>query len=123
MRRGFRKYPTESMAFIQIIGEGESSMLRIVPTGLLTAIALGLTTVVNGQVPAVQKGEATAGGAQGARAAAIPGANDVVATVTINNHTDKITKGEVVGLLSRYPAPPTEDREAAYQVAVDTLIN
>ena len=102
-------------------------MLRIVPTGLIAAIALGLTTAVNGQGPAVQNGAATpgatAGGAQGARAAAIPGANDVVATVTINNHTDKITKGEVFGLLSRYPAPPNEDREAAYQVAVDTLIN
>ena len=47
----------------------------------------------------------------------------MVATVTSRNHTDKITKGEVYNFLSRNPLPAPEDREAAYQMAADMLIN
>ena len=51
------------------------------------------------------------------------GLNDVVATVTDNGQTDKITKGEVLTFFSRYPIPPTENRETVYREAVDSLVN
>jgi len=53
----------------------------------------------------------------------IPGANDVVATVAQGNVTDKVTKGEVVSFLSRYPIPANENREQVYRDAVESLIN
>jgi len=95
-------------------------------------IAWGLTIVGGGHAQTVPKGAApptsnagaTGAGTQaGAAGPAIAGANDVVATVTSHNQTDKVTKGEVINFLSRYPLPPNEDREAAYQGAVDALVN
>ena len=53
----------------------------------------------------------------------IPGANDVLATVTDGNVTEKVTKGEVVNFLSRYPIPANENREQVYHDAVDSLVN
>jgi parvulin-like peptidyl-prolyl isomerase len=47
-----------------------------------------------------------------------PGADEVVATV----NDDKITKGELINFLSRYPVP-TENREQIYHDAVDSLVN
>jgi len=95
-------------------------MLRTVLSGLLTSIALGLTTLadVRAQTPPPA---APSGG--GAPAVGRAGLNDVVATVSDNGHTDKITKGEVLAFVSRYPIPPTEDRETVYRETVDTLIN
>jgi peptidyl-prolyl cis-trans isomerase C len=43
--------------------------------------------------------------------------------VTGQNQTDKVTKGDVLNFLSRYPLPPAEDREIAYKGAVDALVN
>jgi len=48
---------------------------------------------------------------------------EVVATVTDKGVTDNITKGEVFNVVTRYPIPPTEDRELVYRDAVDTLVN
>jgi peptidyl-prolyl cis-trans isomerase C len=43
----------------------------------------------------------------------------VVATV----NGDKITKGDLLNFLTRYPLPPVENREQIYRDAVDSLIN
>ncbi|MGP0069570.1 MAG: peptidylprolyl isomerase [Isosphaeraceae bacterium] len=102
-------------------------MSRTARTGLFALIALGIATAGNGQDPTGTKTTAPpgadAGAAQGGRGPTIPGANDVVATVTSHNHVDKITKGEVFNFLSRNPLPAPEDREVAYQMAVDMLVN
>jgi peptidyl-prolyl cis-trans isomerase C len=95
-------------------------MLRTVLSGLLTSIALGLTTVADVRAqtppPAVPIGG-------GAAAVGRAGLNDVVATVTNNGHADKVTKGEVLGFINRYPIPPTENRETIYRDAIDSLVN
>ncbi len=57
------------------------------------------------------------------RAAVIPGANDVVATVADENAKDQVTKGEVINFLSRYPIPANENRDQVYHDAVDSLVN
>jgi peptidyl-prolyl cis-trans isomerase C len=102
-------------------------MFRIARTALFSLIALGMATASRGQDTTAQTGAAAPGAdaaaAQGGRAPTIPGANDVVATVTSHNHTDKVTKGEVFNFLSRNALPPNEDRETAYQIAVDMLVN
>ncbi|HZW32194.1 MAG TPA: peptidylprolyl isomerase [Isosphaeraceae bacterium] len=97
-------------------------MSRSVGTSLLSLIAWGLTGMGAGQAQTLPKGVAPPGQA-GATTPAIPGLNDVVATVTTQNRTDKVTKGEVLNYLSRNPLPAPEDRDAAYHVAVDVLIN
>lgn len=47
-----------------------------------------------------------------------PGLNQVVATV----NGEKVTKGEIINLLSRYQLPP-DSEEQIYHDAVDTIIN
>lgn len=49
--------------------------------------------------------------------------DEVVATVDANGATEKVVKGEVFNVITRYPIPPTEDREQVYRDAVDTLVN
>ena len=56
------------------------------------------------------------------RRPAIPGLNDVVATITVGNQTEKVTKGELIELLSRYPIPD-DDREAIYRQGIDNVVN
>ncbi len=43
--------------------------------------------------------------------------------MTSHNHTTKITKGEVFNFLKNYPLPPVAERDEAYHLAVDNLIN
>jgi peptidyl-prolyl cis-trans isomerase C len=113
--------------------EGEDLMFRTVRTGLLPVIALGLIAV-GGQAQTASKtatapgsdAAATAGGAPaqaGAAGSAAAGADVVLATVTSHNRTDKVTRAEVINFLSRNPLPPSEEREAAYQTAVNMLVN
>jgi peptidyl-prolyl cis-trans isomerase C len=47
----------------------------------------------------------------------------LIATVTSHNHTSKVTKGEVFTFFSRYPLPPVDERDIAYHIAVENLIN
>ncbi|MGC8644482.1 MAG: peptidylprolyl isomerase [Isosphaeraceae bacterium] len=92
-----------------------------VQAGLMLILILGLSggfSLVRAQTP--QPG-APAGPA--ARPPAIPGAGDVLATVTEGNVTEKVTKGELIGFLSRYPIPASENREQVYHDAVDSLVN
>jgi peptidyl-prolyl cis-trans isomerase C len=94
---------------------------------VLTLIACGLAAGRSGQAQTVQLGGGTQAATAGAQAQPtpppIPGASDVLATVTGRNQTDKVTKGDVLNFLSRYPLPPAEDREIAYKGAVDALVN
>ena len=47
----------------------------------------------------------------------------MLATATSHNQTAKVTKADVLGLLSRYPLPPPDEREIAYNKAVELLVN
>jgi peptidyl-prolyl cis-trans isomerase C len=102
-------------------------MFRRARTGLFALIAMGMATAGWGQNTAIPPGSTPPGAdsaaAQAPRPPAIPGANDVVATVTSHNHTTKITKGEVYQFLGNYPVPPIEERDEAYRLAVDNLVN
>ncbi len=73
-------------------------MFRIARTGLLTLMVLGVTAVGNGQETSLPIGTAPpgAGAAPVDRGQPIPGATDVIATVTSHNQTSKITKGELI---------------------------
>jgi parvulin-like peptidyl-prolyl isomerase len=100
------------------------SMRRSVQAGLLTVLVLGLgaaTASVRAQAQA--QPARPAGAAATGRAPVVPGANDVVATVTQGTVAEKVTKGEVVSFLSRYPIPANENREQVYHDAVESLIN
>jgi parvulin-like peptidyl-prolyl isomerase len=96
-----------------------------VNTGLLFLAALGLGVVsANGQTQS-EKAQAPPAGelAPGIARPGIPGGNDVVATVTNGNQTDKVTKGEIVTFLSHYPAPRAEDRETVFNETLEALLN
>src|SRR6476619_4145476 len=88
---------------------------------LVSGLSVGNASV-HAQAQAQPARPAGPGAATG-RVAAIPGANEVVATVAQGNVTDKVTKGEVVSFLSRYPIPANENREQVYRDAVESLIN
>jgi len=72
--------------------------------------------------PAQAKAAAPAPG-QAAAAPLVKNPEEVVATVEYNGATEKITKGEVFNVITRYPIPDTDDRELVYRDAVDTLVN
>jgi peptidyl-prolyl cis-trans isomerase C len=93
-------------------------LLRNVPSALLTLIALGLTTLTGARA---QTAPSAAPGT--APTVSRAGLNDVVATVIDNGHTDKITKGEVLTFISRYPIPANENRETVYRETIESLIN
>ena len=90
---------------------------------LLSLIATGLTTVaVRAQAPTapapVPGGSPPAAG----RGPAIPGFNDVLATISVGNQTEKVTKGELIEILSRY-AIADDDRETLYRQGIDNKVN
>ncbi|QEH33338.1 Foldase protein PrsA 1 precursor [Aquisphaera giovannonii] len=99
-------------------------MGRSVQAGLLSIFILGAVagaptpTFAQAQPPA-----APAGPQASTPRAQIPGYNDVVATVSEGNVSDKVTKGEVITFLSRYPIPAAEDRDQLYRNVVDSLVN
>lgn len=101
-------------------------MRRRVQVGLLSVLVSGLAAggaSVRAQAPAKTAQPAAPAAAVTGRAPVIPGANDVVATVTQGAVSEKVTKGEVVNFLSRYPIPANENREQVYRDAVESLIN
>src|SRR5215469_15910191 len=99
-------------------------MRRTVKAGLLFLGMLTLGIVIaNGQTQPQNAQAPPAGGvAPGLTRPGIPGANDVVATVTNGNQTDKVTKGEVITFLSHYPAPRPEDRETVFNETLEALL-
>jgi peptidyl-prolyl cis-trans isomerase C len=93
-------------------------------------VLTGLAPIVAAQAPVQQPNQPAAAGAQVTtkpaapqRGAGIPGFNDVVATITSEGRTDKVTKGDVVTFMSHYPMPAEEDREDRYRQTVDSLVN
>jgi peptidyl-prolyl cis-trans isomerase C len=96
-------------------------MFRIARTGLLTLMVLGVTAVGNGQQTPPPIGTAPPGTSEAP--VPIPGATDVMATVTSHNQTSKITKGELNSILRNYAIPAGEDLESVYHQAVDMLAN
>jgi parvulin-like peptidyl-prolyl isomerase len=100
-------------------------MRRTVHAGLLFLASLGL-----GVVPAVGQSQTEraqapppAGIAPGLGRPGIPGASDVLATVSNHSQTEKVTKGEIVTFLSHYPAPRPEDQEIVFNETLDALLN
>jgi peptidyl-prolyl cis-trans isomerase C len=89
-----------------------------------TCLSVGLIVIVLGiSNLADVRGQTAPPGAAVAPAGGRSGLSDVVATITDNGHTDKITKGEVLTFISRYPIPPNENRETVYRETVDSLIH
>jgi parvulin-like peptidyl-prolyl isomerase len=98
----------------------ESLMLRMIRIGLWSLAAMGFVTVGQAQQPAAAPG----GNAPSVAAQAIPGGGEVLATVTSRNLTDQIKKADVIDLLSRNNVvPPPEEREIAYNRAIEVLVN
>jgi peptidyl-prolyl cis-trans isomerase C len=97
-------------------------MPRTFCVAFLSLIALGLMapTTVSAQAPTAPPPGAGAGAPSAGPA--IPGLNDVLATVTVGNQTEKLTKLDLLELLSRYPIAE-DDHEATYRQGIDTLVN
>src|SRR5262245_33534482 len=113
-----------------IVREGDCLMPRSFRNKLLSLIVIGLATMAvaraqNPTAPATPPpiGGAVANSAAGTgRAQAIPGFNDVVATIALGNQKDKVTKGELINLLSRYPIAD-QNRENVYREGIDHVVN
>jgi len=97
-------------------------MPRTFRAALLSLIATGLTTLAGVRAQDPTAPASAAGGGAPATVPAIPGLNDVLATVTVGNKTEKVTKGELIDLLSRYPIP-NDDREGTYRQGIDNIVN
>jgi peptidyl-prolyl cis-trans isomerase C len=110
--------------FCRLFEREIGSMPRTFRIILLSLIATGLTTMstVWAQAPTAPPtgpgGSAPAAG----RGPAIPGFNDVLATITVGTQTEKVTKGELIEILSRY-AIPDDDRETLYRQGIDNKVN
>ncbi len=107
-------------------------MRRIVLTSFATLTALGFVLTTDAAraqstpakaKPAPAQPKAGAAPAAAVQAPGIPNADEVVATVTYNDATENVTKGEVLKVITRYPIPATESREQVYHDAIDTLVN
>jgi len=102
-------------------------MPRTFPIILLSLIASGLTTSASVRAQNQAAPPAPAGSPSGqpaaSRGAAIPGSDDLVATITDGNHTDKVTKAEVKKFTSNYSFTPDDTPESIYRVTVETLVN
>jgi peptidyl-prolyl cis-trans isomerase C len=100
------------------------SMPRTFRIILLSLIATGLTAIptVWAQAPTPPPAGPGGGAPAAGRGPAIPGFNDVLATVTVGTQTEKVTKGELIEILSRY-AIPDDDRETLYRQGIDNKVN
>jgi peptidyl-prolyl cis-trans isomerase C len=100
------------------------SMPRTFRSVVLSVIATGLTTMVGAEAQGPAAPASAPGGSPvvGGRGPSVPGWNDVLATVTVGNQTEKVTKGELIDILSRY-AIPDDDRETLYRQGIDNKVN
>jgi peptidyl-prolyl cis-trans isomerase C len=87
-----------------------------------TVLATASTPMAFGQVPTAPASPAPGGAPAGARQQLPPGWNDVVATVTSGEQTEKITKGEVIEFLRNFQLPSDEPEEV-YNAAVERVVN
>jgi peptidyl-prolyl cis-trans isomerase C len=104
------------------------AMPRAVPLILSSLIACAFTGLVVVQAksqqqsapasPAGSQGPATGGGRD-----VKAGDDEVLATITAGNATEKVTKGEVRTFTSRYTFGPDDTPDSIYRITLDTLIN
>ena len=102
-------------------------MLRTLASGLLSLIAIGLCVCIWGL-----GSDTGSGGGRWRPGSAERRPRPVrrrsragtmsVATITVGNQTDKVTKGEVISFLSNYPIPD-DDHETVYRTAVEHVVN
>jgi peptidyl-prolyl cis-trans isomerase C len=97
---------------------GRFTLLSFIVMGLVTAAGVRAQAPAS---PAAAPSTPSAGPGAG-RALAIPGANDVVATITAGDQTNKVTKGELIAFLSRFPLP-NESHETIYREGIDHVAN
>ena len=97
-------------------------MPRTFRTTILSLIATGLTTTTGALAQAPTAPAPVPGGSASTAGPAIPGLNDVLATIAVGNQTEKVTKGELIDVLSRYPIPD-DDREGMYRQGIDNIVN
>jgi peptidyl-prolyl cis-trans isomerase C len=111
-------------AFWRLLEREIGSMPRTFRIILLSLIATGLTmmSAVWAQAPTAPPTGPGASAAAAGRGPAIPGLNDVLATITVGTQTEKVTKGELIEILSRY-AIPDDDRETLYRQGIDNKVN
>jgi peptidyl-prolyl cis-trans isomerase C len=95
-------------------------MSALVLTSL--AAARAQQTETKSAPPAAAPAGAPAGGTGGIRGE-IRGRDDVLATLVDGNLTDKVTRGELITFLSRYPIPDDTDRQELYSGAIERLLN
>jgi peptidyl-prolyl cis-trans isomerase C len=88
----------------------------------LSMVAASLTNSAGALAQAPPAGQGDPAAAPAPVRGAIPGFNDVVATITVGNQTDKVTKGEVINFLSRYPLSD-ENHESVYRQGIDFVAN
>jgi peptidyl-prolyl cis-trans isomerase C len=110
--------------FCRLFEREIGSMPRTFRIILLSLIAMGLNTIptVWAQPPTAPPTGAAGSAPAAGRGPAIPGFNDVLATITVGTQTEKVTKGELVEILSRY-AIPDDDRETLYRQGIDNKVN
>ena len=105
-------------------------MPRNLRDNLLSFMVIGLATVAvaRAQAPTAPTTPPPIGGASASgmpaasRVSAIPGFNDVLASISLGNQTEKVTKGELISLLSRYPIAD-QNHETLYREGIDNLVN
>jgi peptidyl-prolyl cis-trans isomerase C len=110
--------------FCRLFEREIGSMPRTFRIILLSLIAMGLTAIptVWAQPPTAPPTGPGASDPAAGRGPAIPGLNDVLATITVGTQTEKVTKGELIEILSRY-AIPDDDRETLYRQGIDNKVN
>ncbi len=88
-------------------------------SGLVSMLVMGVLPSLGARAQAPPaKAKAVAPAANAGVPPAHPNLDQVVATI----NGDRITRGDLINFLSRYPIPPV-DREQVYRDAVETLIN
>ena len=94
-------------------------MRASIRSGLVGMLVVGVLPSVGARAQAPPaKAKAAPPAASAAVPPAPPNLDQVVATI----NGDRITRGDLINFLSRYPIPPV-DREQVYRDAVETLIN
>jgi peptidyl-prolyl cis-trans isomerase C len=99
-----------------------TALFFLIVTGLTTAASARAQAPAAPDAPRSASGTIPGGGPAAARGTGTPSLNDVVATITVGTQTDKVTRGELVSFLSRYPIPD-ESHETVYREGIDHVAN
>src|SRR5258708_618370 len=93
------------------------ALLFLIVTGLTTAGSARAQAPSAPAAPRSTPDTSPSGGPAAARGTGVSGLNDVVATITVGTQTDKVTRGELINFLSRYPIPD-ESHESVYREGI-----